>query len=76
VSRSYNPGEGQFPAEAHNLGFPSATLGPGTTTLASAQAVLDVAAMRPHLGTFARAIRASSDFDRAMWQVERLVGKP
>jgi hypothetical protein len=46
------------------------------TIIASVQATLDSLALAPYRGLFARAIRASSDFDRSMRQIERLVGKP
>ena len=46
------------------------------TTIASAQATLDGLELAPYRGLFASAIRASSDFDHAMRQVERLAGKP
>jgi hypothetical protein len=45
-------------------------------TIASAQAVLDSLRLAPYRGQFARAIRIASDFDHAMKQVARLVGKP
>ncbi len=46
------------------------------TIIASVQATLDSLALAPYRGQFARSIRIASDFDHAMKQVERLVGKP